>query len=254
MLNVAATIAKSVFHLVWPDTCAGCGGNDQTVDGFCPPCGRALLALIAQGYCPRCGATLGEGLRAGEDGCFQCPQPMPRFARIVRVAPYAAPLRPAIHRAKYQRPSLVPTRLAELLAAAVKAHCQVDDLDLALPVPMHWRRQLVRGWNHSRGLAEALAGHLALPVGHELIRVRNTPPQVHLTASQRAANMRGAFAVTRPATLAGAHVLLVDDVVTTGATANEAARTLLSAGARKVTVAVLAKADAPAAYSHQLDK
>ena len=90
-------------------------------------------------------------------------------------------------------------------------------------------------------------------MAHELVRVRNTPPQVRMPASRRAANVRGAFAVRRGA-LEGTSVLLVDDVTTTGATANEAARACLNAGAQRVGLAVLAKAEAPTAYSAALDR
>jgi ComF family protein len=178
---------------------------------------------------------------------------MPRFQRLVRVGPYAAPLRQAIHRLKYHRRVHAPGHLAGLLAEAVRARCAGDRLDLVLPVPMHWLRQMGRGWNHSAALAAALGRRLDLPVGGELVRVRNTPPQVHLPASRRAANVRDAFDVTSRRNLIRAHVLLVDDVVTTGATANEAARALLKAGSSSVTVAVLAKADAPAAYAEEMD-
>ena len=117
---------------------------------------------------------------------------------------------------------------------------------------MHWLRRLGRGFDHARAIAAGLARELRLPLGRELVRVRNTLPQVHLPVSRRSANVRGAFAVRRGADVDGAGVLLVDDVTTTGATVNEAARVLLAAGAREVVVAVLAKAEPPAAYSASL--
>ena len=123
---------------------------------------------------------------------------------------------------------------------------------MVAPVPMHWVRRLGRGWNHSSGLARRVARRLKLPMDDELVRTRNTPPQVGLPASQRAGNVRGAFAVPRPKEVAGANVLLVDDVMTTGATANEAARTLRRAGAERVIVAVVARAEPPTAYAYQL--
>ncbi len=203
-------------------------------------------------YCPRCAATVGPALRADESGCSACPPVAPRFAQVVRLAPYAGALRQSIHRMKYRRGRGVSRRLCRLLAQAVATRCDVDGFDVILPVPMYWLRRLTRGWNHSAGIAAVLASHLGVPLGGELVRVRNTPPQVHLAASKRAANVRGAFAVDRPGGIEGAHLLLVDDVITTGATANEAARTLRQAGASAVTVAVLAKSEPPTAYSHQL--
>ena len=118
-----------------------------------------------------------------------------------------------------------------------------------MPVPMHWRRRWSRGYDHARALAKRLAGRLNLPVGNELIRIRYTPPQVTLSRSRRIEIVRGAFALRSTAPIEGAHVLLVDDVTTTGATANETARTLLSGKASRVTLAVVAKAEPPTAYA-----
>ena len=247
-----ATIARASVSLIWPETCGACGANAPTVGGFCEACGRDLLALTALPYCQRCGGTLGPGLSAGDDGCMNCPDTMPRFARIVRLTPYAGCIRQAIRQMKYRPRRVASGRLCELLAQAVAVQCGQDQFDFAAPVPMHWLRRLARGWNHSASIAARIAAKLGAPVGDELIRIRNTPPQVRLPASRRAANVRGAFAVKRRTNIDGAHVLLVDDVATTGATANEAARTLLKAGARRITVAVLAKAEAPTAYSRQL--
>ncbi len=252
MLSFVPDVFRCVFHLLWPEVCAGCGCGDEVREGFCANCSRDLLSLAALSYCPRCGATVGLGIRADEDGCYACPSTMPRFAHLVRVSPYAAPLRQTIIWMKYRRRSHVAGHVGKLLAGAVSARCDVASIDLVLAVPMHWLRRLGRGWNQSDALADSVAGRLGLPVGDELIRTRNTPPQVRLPASSRAANVRGAFAVTRPGSLRGAHVLLIDDVLTTGATANEASRTLLAAGAKKVTVAVLAKAEPPTAYEQQV--
>jgi len=149
-------------------------------------------------------------------------------------------------------------RLGEMLGQTVSAGISGDDdeggFDLVMPVAMHWRRRLVRGWDHARTLARAAARKLGLPVGNELHRVRNTPPQVHLPRSRRIENVRGAFSVTPRGAKAldGAHILLVDDVTTTGATANEAARTLLRAGAARVVLAVIAKSEPPTAYTEHV--
>ncbi|MDY7009915.1 MAG: ComF family protein [Planctomycetota bacterium] len=253
MLLFGSDIFRCVFRLLWPDACAGCGCGDDVREGFCVSCIRELLSLAAMNYCPRCGATVGPGLRADEDGCHACPPVMPRFKQLVRISPYAAALRRAIISMKYRRRSNTAVHVGKLLAEAVSARCDVASIDVALAVPMHWLRRLRRGWNHSTVLAEGVADRLGLPVGDELIRIRNTLPQVRLPASRRRANVSGAFAVTRPKNLQGAHVLLIDDVLTTGATANEASRTLLAAGAERVTVAVLAKSEPPTAYAQQIN-
>jgi predicted amidophosphoribosyltransferase len=108
---------------------------------------------------------------------------------------------------------------------------------------MHWRRRFLRGTNSAAVLAEALADKLQLPLRRRLLRRRRyTRPQFSLSPPERRANVRGAFSVGAGYPLQEAHVLLVDDIMTSGATCNEAARTLRKAGARRVTVVVAARA------------
>ncbi len=205
--------------------------------------------MVALPYCPRCGATVGPNIPVREDGCSACPSTLPRFARVVRLGPYAAPLRRIIQQLKYRGTDQMLARLGQLLCEAVATRTDSDTLDVVIPVPMHWRRRLVRGTDHARAIAHQLARRLDLPLGDDLVRTRHTPPQVNLPRTRRIEIVRGAFALRSSAAVEGAHVLLVDDVTTTGATANESAKTLLSAGASKVTLAVLAKAEPPTAYT-----
>jgi ComF family protein len=172
---------------------------------------------------------------------------------VVRLGPYADPLRGILRELKYHAGERMLRRLSTMLAAAVETRCEGESFDLVMPVPMHWRRRLWRGYDHSRVLATALARELRLPVGHELVRIRHTPQQAHLPRTRRILNMRGAFQAAGKA-IAGARVLLVDDITTTGATAGEAARALLDAGALRVTLAVAAKSETRKAYSEQLAK
>ena len=252
MLAGVRHVADCVLQLLWPPTCAGCGTQEHEDHGFCPTCSGALLALTALPYCPRCGATTGLGVEVGEAGCGACPRVMFRFARLVRLAPFAGPVRSGVHAAKYRRGGDAGGRLGRLLAEAAAARLAEMELDVVLPVPMHWLRRLQRGRDHSVELARPVARRLGLPVGDELVRVRNTPPQVGLPASRRAGNVRGAFEARHRRGLSGARVLLVDDVMTTGSTMNEAARTLLEAGAERVVAAVIARAEPPSAYSEAL--
>jgi ComF family protein len=229
-----------------------CSSEDICEGGLCESCNVKLLSLVARPYCHRCGSGLGDNVPQATN-CRGCPPTLPRFNSVVRLGPYAEPLRAVVRELKYHRQEALRRRLGQLLAAAVQARA-TEPLDLVLSVPMHWRRRLARGYDHARILAQTLAAQLQLPLGNELIRVRHTPPQAHLPKTRRLENIRGAFAVEGEAAIKGASILLVDDVTTTGATADEASRTLLKAGATSVTLAVIAKAEPPSAYSEMRAK
>ncbi|MBS3734938.1 MAG: ComF family protein [Phycisphaerae bacterium] len=244
-------LAQGLGALVLPDVCAACAAAPPAAEGLCETCNRELLTLAALPACPRCGATLGPNIPARDDGCDACGATLPRFQRVVRIGPYAGPLRSAVRNFKYHRRERLRRRLARLLAEAVATRAG-SAFDLVAPVPMHWRRRLARGYDHAGILAGQIARTLRRPLDEVLVRVRHTAPQVRLSRTQRVANVRGAFAVRRRADLDGARVLLVDDVTTTGATADEAARTLRRGGASSVTLAVVAKAESPTAYADHI--
>jgi ComF family protein len=253
VFDAAGACADGLADLLLPAVCGACGRAGPLDGGLCGRCRLELLSLVAVSSCPRCGGSLGPNVPARPDGCGQCHSTLPRFARVYRLGPYAGCLRQAIRDLKYRRHLRLRGRLTHLLAERIRADARDDQPrrhDVVLAIPMHWLRRLGRGFDHARAIAAGLAHDLDLPLGCELVRVRNTPPQVHLPRTRRLQNVRGAFAVRSPAAVAGADVLLVDDVTTTGATADEAARTLLAAGAQSVTLAVLAKAENPVAYAH----
>lgn len=254
VFDAAGACGAGAVDLLLPTVCAACGRNLPLDHGLCERCRLELLALVSASSCPRCGGSLGPNIPARDDGCGQCHHTLPRFSRVHRLGPYTGCLRQTIRDLKYRRHLRLRDRLTHLLAHRIQA---ADDdgggngtYDVVLAVPMHWLRRMGRGFDHARAIARGLARELNLPLGCELIRIRNTPPQVHLPRTRRLTNVRGAFAVRSPGTIAGARVLLVDDVTTTGATADEATRTLLDAGADRVTLAVLAKSEPPTAYAH----
>jgi len=132
--------------------------------------------------------------------------------------------------------------LGRIFREKKKEPLSLAKIDMVVPIPLHWRRRWTRGYNQSASLGREIAASLALGFAPRLlVRVRHTPQQVQPSASARKDNVRGAFRVKRNARLGGITVLLVDDVLTTGSTAGEAARTLREAGAKKVIVAVLAR-------------
>lgn len=244
----ARWLSRGLLDLVLPTVCPGCSARTAGGDAFCEPCAADLLQYVSMPYCPRCGSTIGPNLPTDIESCLACPQPLPRFARVVRLGPYAGPLRTFVRSLKYRRRQSGLGPVSRMLAEAVGARLE-PPVEAVVPVPAHWRRRLERGHDHSRTLAASIARRLSVPLGDDLVRSRSTPPQAHLSRTQRFRNVRGCFAVRRGSQLGGAHLLLVDDVTTTGATASEAARTLLRAGAERVSLAVVAKAEPKRAYA-----
>jgi ComF family protein len=252
LTGAIGTCLGGVADLLLPEVCAACGADHVTVEGLCQPCNLELLSLVALPACPLCGSTLGPNIPGRPERCGGCPDTLPRFHRAFRLGPYAGCLRLAIRGLKYHRYERLRGRLTALLAERIRAGWDGEPFDAVVPVPMHWRRRISRGFDHAWSIADCLARELGVPLGDDLVRIRNTPPQVHLPRTRRLENVHGAFAVRSAATVQGANLLLVDDVTTTGATADEAARTLLAAGAHRVALAVLAKSEPPTAYAHGL--
>lgn len=178
--------------------------------------------------------------------CRRCRLEPPLLARGRSAAAYDGAMRQLLHALKYDG----RRRLADGLGALMRERCAevLEGADLVVPVPLHWRRRLVRGFNQ----ADDLARRLGLPVCHALRRARFTRPQFGLGDRQRRTNVRGAFAPRRrglapgpgadPRRVARACVVLVDDLTTTGATLRECAEVLKELGAREVRAITAARA------------
>jgi len=175
----------------------------------------------------------------------------PPFERAVAYGPYEGRMRDAIHALKYDRLHAAARGLGLKLAVAIaQLASDAPAAMLVVPVPLHRSKSADRGFNQARLLAEEAltflhkwypAWQLTLEPSM-LRRIRSTESQAGLTPHQRRLNVRGAFGVSDPAAVQGKHVLIVDDILTTGATARSAARALLQAGAETVCVATLARA------------
>jgi ComF family protein len=237
------TLTHGLLQLLYPGVCRVCETSlPQGQGSFCDSC-RTQLTMDRRSTCPRCGGTIGPFAHVA-GGCTGCRGMRFFFDRVLRLGTYDGLLRDVIPRLK----NWAGEGLTEALGALWAEHCEETlravAANVIIPVPLHWTRRLTRGYNQSTVLAEALADRLHIPCQPRwLRRIRATAKQTAQTPSRRRINVRGAFRASLFAALAGQTILLVDDVMTTGSTASEAARALRRAGARRVVVGVLARAE-----------
>ncbi|MGQ9674311.1 MAG: ComF family protein [Chloroflexota bacterium] len=227
--------AEAFLDLILPRRCAGCGAIGTWLCAAC----ASKLPRVMPPICQRCGAPT-----PGTAVCFVCWQ-SPPSAEAIR-APYyfEGTLRLMVHRLKYRHARHLAEPLGRLLVDYLETR-PVPPVDLVVPIPLHPNRLEQRGYNQSLLLAKAVCDHTSLRLVDDcLARVRDTPAQMGLPAHQRPANVRGAFQASRKQ-VAGAKVLLVDDVCTTGATLQAGAHALKRAGAEGVWAVALARARPP---------
>ncbi|MBI3281959.1 MAG: ComF family protein [Acidobacteria bacterium] len=172
--------------------------------------------------------------------CGLCRRGLQGFDAVFCYGEYEGPLRGLIHLLKFGGVRPLGSVLGRLLLQALPRE---QRFDAVVPMPLHWFRLWRRGFNQSLLLARFVSKRLQVPVINGARRRRSTAPQSGLTNAERRANVTGAFAVRRRDRVAGKHILLVDDVLTTGATASACAAALKRAGARRVTVAAVARVD-----------
>jgi len=223
-------IKRALLDLFFPPRCVGCG---EVGTWLCEGC-HSQIEFIQPPLCPRCGRPTPEGRL-----CFLCRRDHLQIDGIRAVAYLEGPLRKAIHRFKYDG----LRDLAVLLGRLLGAYLERDPLpvEAIVPVPLHPKRLRERGYNQSALLARQLGERTGLPVLEgSLLRVRETAPQVELSARERKENVRGAFSCADER-LAGKRVLLIDDVCTTGATLEACSIALAQQGPRSVWALVLAR-------------
>jgi ComF family protein len=240
-------LARGVAQLLLPNACLVCdvpeGDRTDFRHGLCNDCRRSV-SFDPFPACPSCAANVGPHTDTTH-GCGTCRSLSLGFEGAIRLGPYDGRLREAILRMKDAAGEGLAEALGRVFADVACARWRTESIGLVAPVPLHWRRRWARGYNQSAAVARELATQLGTEFApHALKRIRHTPRQVGASAMARRENVRGAFRANSGARLANQTVLLVDDVMTTGSTLAEAAKTLKDAGARRVLVAVLARAEA----------
>ncbi len=221
--------------------CEACGTAPQEPgDTLCAECAQALRPK-AEARCPRCAIRLGPHVPI-ESRCTWCRTQRLRFRSARALFTYDGVVRDLIHAAKFHQRTYAAERLADLFAAGFERKDFPEGVSVIVPVPMHRREERMRDTNLVRMLSERLGKkiHVKRDAG-ALVQTRMASPQFTLDPAQRRRNVEGLFAAREGLDLKGREVLLVDDILTTGATANECVNALRDAGADKVHVAVIAR-------------
>jgi ComF family protein len=230
-----------LLDLLYPRACAGCGRPDPEAGRYvCWDC-LARIDFVQPPFCELCGdpvsGRIGHAYR-----CVLCADRDVHFDQARSVARYDSPVGRMIRNLKYHAQFWLIDDLADLLAAGVRAHYDPHGFDAVAAVPLHVSKQRARGFNQSAWLAAALGRRLRLPMARRCLRrTRADRSQTHLTVSQRADNVHNAFDARWNRWLEGRRILLVDDVMTTGATVNDCARALKAGGVASVRVITLAR-------------
>lgn len=210
-----------------PHFCSGCWNTITPPNpSRCARCDRPFVSPHATTHSP-------------QHVCQSCHERPPSYTRAWTLYPYRPPLQDAICLFKYGGKISLAAPLARLMIDRLPP---LADIDLIIPVPLHAERLREREFNQSLLLADRIGRHLHIPVScTALIRIASAPPQTTLSRRERFKNLRGAFTVPRPKSIAGKRILLVDDVLTTGTTVNVCAKTLRKAGSGHVFVLTLGR-------------
>lgn len=228
----AHALADTLLNFLFPPVCANCRKVGTLL---CAEC-RAEFSWLAEPLCAACGRPLPEP----EAPCAFCAQrPLP--LKQVRTAVFfQEPMQSLIHKFKYENNFGLGGVLGDVMVQAWPDW--QPPIDCIVPIPLHKKRQQERGYNQSELLARQLAARMRIPLETGCLqRARHTAPQVHLSAQERQQNVAGAFTASG-GNIVGRHILLIDDVLTTGATLSAAANALYAAGATAVSGYCLARA------------
>lgn len=238
LLSFVRASAKAVLDFALPPRCAGCGTIVSDVHSFCPDCWKQVEFLGESG-CTCCGMPLQA---TDETTCGRCLAQPPRIVRTRAAVAYDDLSRSLAIRLKYGRKVALARTMAHYMAPLVRSGGDA----VLVPVPLHRTRLWSRGFNQSALVAHELARRLGI-VSAPLVlrRTRRTPPLKGMSALQRRKTVAGAFRVTDKTAVAGKTIVLIDDVLTTGSTADACARALKRAGAARVELVSWARVVKP---------
>jgi ComF family protein len=233
-------LTRQFLDFCYPGACAVCSTSCEGDVPLCETCRIALATLEFAAACEKCGMPLKES----GSPCPYCKgKGVAHFERVLRLGVYEDPLKHLIHQMKYHRAWTLAEFLADRLVDQEPVKSLLHETHVIVPVPLFFTRHIARGFNQAEVIARRIAKVCDIQFVKALTRVRATETQTHLSPTQRVENLRGAFALIAPKYIAGRHVVLVDDVTTTGATLRAAAQALEQAHPASLSALALAIAD-----------
>ncbi|MFH1230900.1 MAG: ComF family protein [Planctomycetota bacterium] len=239
-----STLVNSFLDLIYPRYCLICYTSLNNTDrkALCAECAEQIEFIHQNNVCYKCGTDFGP-YATSETPCQECFYHPPRFTKAIGIARYKGIMRELIHQFKYARQKVLLDELSNLLIERwLRVADSLPHIDFIIPAPLYRKKLKERGFNQSELLAEKLHKATGIPIEiNNLIKIQPTPDQASLNSSDRKNNLIDAFEVTHPQSIKDKNILLIDDVLTTGATASEIARTLKKNGAKGVYVLVLAR-------------
>jgi ComF family protein len=236
----SGSLNEAFDRLVFPSICEVCGKGGLP-GPFCEDCRRELIEA-AGSVCPRCAMPVGPHTNL-EKGCADCRGHGLGFDAAVALGTYQGPIRALCLSIKNEPSGWLCAHLTDLLMESQGEVLRSAHPCCVVPVPLHWRRRIARGYNQADALADRLSKRLKVPRVHALRRVASTPKLARLGREERANLMRHAFTAKRSRITPGGTLILVDDILTTGSTCGAAARALKASGASRVIAAVIGRAE-----------
>ena len=240
MGNPIRSLLDTLLELFYPSNCVGCGQPQDVGVLLCEQC-KETSPRVQAPFCRRCSRPF-EGVIAGEFSCPNCEDRTPAFDCVVSTYQAKGVLRELIHRFKYGRQFYLRRVLTDFLVEAMQdVRIQGSPADYLVPVPLHPTRFRERGFNQADALAETLSRRTRLPILRCLERRRYTNTQTRYDRQERMQNLRNAFSLRKNSDVREKHLVLLDDVLTTGSTLHECALVLRAAGAESVRAVTVAR-------------